>query len=92
MRLTYVTITSVSSGGDQDPATERRPVKVEIVAFGATGDQTSLTVKLNDSGTSPQSFYVGADQTSTVKLTILESTPPEGGRVSVAEVQFAGRR
>ena len=92
LRLTYVTITSVSSGGDQDPATERRPVKVEIVAFGANGDQTSLTVKLNDSGTSPQSFYVGADQTSTVKLTILESTPPEGGRVSVAEVQFAGRR
>ena len=37
LRLTYVVITSVASGGDHDPATERRPVKVEIVAFRANG-------------------------------------------------------
>ena len=91
-RLTYVVITGAASGADQGTAKERMPVKVEIVAVRADGTQDSLTVELSDSVSGPQSFYFGADQTSTVKLTILESTPPEGGRVSVAEVQFAGRR
>ncbi|WP_223987716.1 hypothetical protein [Arthrobacter sp. NicSoilB8] len=91
-RLTYVVITSVASGSDQDPAKERRPVKVEIVAIRSDGAQASLTVELSDSVSGPQSFYFGADQTSAVKLRILESAGPEGGHVSVADVQFAGRR
>ena len=92
LRLTYVVITSVARDGDQDPDKERRPVKVEIVAGQGDGDQATLTVELSDSGFGAQSFYFGADQVSTVKLRILESAGPEGARVSVADVQFAGRR
>jgi hypothetical protein len=90
-RLTYVVITSAVSGGDHDPATEQKPVKVEIVAVRANGAQASLTVELSDGVDSPQSFYFGADETSSVKLRILDSAGPEEARVSVAELQFFGR-
>ena len=92
LRLTYVVITPVARDGDQNPDKERRPVKVEIVAARGDGDPSTLTVELSDSGFGAQSFYFGADQISTVKLRILESAGPVGARVSVADVQFAGRR
>ena len=89
--LTYVVITDgpLSPGAGAEP--ERRPAKVELVAVRSDGHRSTLTVELNDTLPGPQNFYFGADQVSTVRLNILETSGPAGAGVSVAEVQFAGR-
>ncbi|MDQ0821171.1 ribosomal protein L40E [Arthrobacter sp. V4I6] len=89
-RLTYVIINGGASSVKQDFDKERRPAKVEIIAARDDGSRSSLTVDLSDVS-APQNFYFGADQITTVRLNILESKGPAGARVSVAEVQFAGR-
>jgi hypothetical protein len=63
---------------------------VQITVVRPDGGQASRTVALADVST-PQSIYVGADQVSAVKISILESRGPAEAPVSVAEVQFAGR-
>lgn len=90
-RLSYVVISGGASNVPEIFKKERWPVKVEIIAARKDGEPTSRTFELKDES-APQAFYVGADQVSLVKLRILESRGPAGARVSVAEVQFAGRR
>jgi ribosomal protein L40E len=90
-RLTYVVISGGASNVPEVFAKERWPVRVQITAMRPDGGQASLTVDLKDVST-PQSFYVGADQVSAVKISILESRGPAEAPVAVAEVQFAGRR
>ncbi|MGY2746739.1 NADase-type glycan-binding domain-containing protein [Pseudarthrobacter sp. O4] len=90
-RLSYVVISAGASNVREVFLKERRPVRVEITAIRPDGGQASRTVDLKDDS-APQSFYIGADQASAVRFKILDSTGPEGAPVSVAEVQFAGRR
>lgn len=89
-RLTYVVIDGGASSVREDFEKERRPAKVEIIAFRNDGSHPTLTVDLADVSSS-QSFYVGADGVTNVRLNILETNGPPGARVSVAEVRFAGR-
>jgi ribosomal protein L40E len=89
-RLTYVVIDGGASSVKQDFDKERRPAKVEIVAFRDDGSHPTLTVDVADVSGS-QNFYVGADGVKSVRLNILETKGPPGARVSVAEVRFAGR-
>lgn len=88
-RLTYVVISAGASDNYEVFKTERRPAKVEITATGPDGEKTVRAVGLGDKPT-PQSFYLGVDQVSSVTLRILTSWGPEKTPVSVAEVQFAG--
>jgi ribosomal protein L40E len=89
-RLTYVVIDGGASSVREDFDKERRPAKVEIIAFRNDGSQPTLTVDLADVSAS-QYFYFGADGVTNVRLNILETKGPPGARVSVAEVRFAGR-
>ncbi|WP_211879948.1 NADase-type glycan-binding domain-containing protein [Pseudarthrobacter albicanus] len=90
-RLTYVVISGGASNVPEVFAKERWPVRVQITVIRPDGGQASRTVDLKDVST-PQSIYIGADQVSAVKISILESKGPPEAPVAVAEVQFAGRR
>ena len=90
-RLSYVVISPGASNVRDVFLKERRPLKMEITAVRADGGEASRIVGLQDNE-SRQSFYIGADEVSVVRIKILETTGPEGAPVSVAEIQFAGRR
>ena len=86
LRLTYVVITC---GASQNP--QGGLATVEIIAAGDGGNRSSRTVTLHENEAGPQSFYIGADRITTVRLNILKRSNPAAEPLSVAEVQFAGR-
>jgi hypothetical protein len=89
-RLSYLAITAGASDGPEAFAKERWPVKIEVTAVRPDGEATAGPFELNDV-TTKQTFYVGLDVVSSIKIKILESKGPSDRAVAVAEVQFTGR-
>jgi hypothetical protein len=89
-RLSYIFISGGASDAPEAFAKERWPIKIEVVVSRPDGQSTAGPFELDDEA-SKQSFYVGLDVATSVRIKILESKGPEGAPVAVAEVQFLGR-